>query len=160
MATSALAMQQSRLARLLVCPLSFDVDALCLDERFGDDASAVAMFQVMAGRRPERVLVPGCYLGGEDVQFWLRRRVKRLDGVDLNSLAARWSVIVPELRREFCSEVHFQQAPLEKLPFSEECFDVIATTGVLEHVQNLGAISSETARVLKRGGVAWHRFGR
>lgn len=159
LATSALAVQQSRLARLLACPLSFEADALCLDERFGDDASAAAMFRVMAGKNLESVLVPGCYLGGEDVQFWLRREVKRLDGVDLNSLAARWSVIVPELRREFGSQVHFQQAPLEKLPFSGEHFDVIATSGVLEHVQNLGAISAETARVLKRGGVAWHRFG-
>ena len=159
LATPALAVQQSRLARLLACPLSFEADALCLDERFGDDASAVAMFRVMTGKRPERVLVPGCYLGGEDVQFWLRRGVKRLDGVDLNSLAARWSVIVPELRREFGSEVHFQQAPLEKLPFPGECFDVIATVGVLEHVQNLCAMAAETARVLKRGGVAWHRFG-
>lgn len=159
LATSVLAAQQSRLARLLACPLSFAADALCLDERFGDDASAVAMFRVMAGKRPKRVLVPGCYLGGEDVQFWLRRGVRRLDGVDLNSLAARWSVIIPELRREFGSEVHFQQAPLEKLPFSGECFDVIATTGVLEHVQNLAAVCAETARVLKCGGIVWHRFG-
>ncbi len=68
-------------------------------------------------------------------------------------------MIVPELRRTFTADVQFQQAPLEQLPFADESFDVIASAAVLEHVQNLEAISAESARVLKSGGVAWHGFG-
>lgn len=158
-ASTALAVQRGVVQRRLGFELSFGVDALCLEERFGDDASAAALLRVLPKPRPGRVLIPGCYLGGEDVQFWLRRGAQRLDGVDLNSLATRWSAIVPELRRSFGADVHFQQAPLEQLPFLDESFDVIASAAVLEHVQNLEAIAAETARVLKRGGIAWHGFG-
>lgn len=158
-ASAALGWQRRKNEVLLGAPLSFHADALCLEERFGDDASTAALLGLLRGKTPERVLVPGCYLGGEDVQFWLRRGVKRLDGVDLNSLAARWRVIVPALKQAYGAEVEFQQAPLERLPFAAETFDVVATAAVLEHVQNLDAISAETSRVLKRGGLAWHSFG-
>ena len=158
-AAPALAVLRHRYQRLLACPLSFAVDALCHEERFGDDASATALFKTLAGNRPDRVLIPGCYLGGEDVQFWLRRGVKRLDGVDLNRLAKRWNRIVPALRMGYGAEIHFKQAPLERLPFPDACFDLIATSAVLEHVQNLDAMSAETARVLKARGIAWHSFG-
>ncbi|PZR72035.1 MAG: hypothetical protein DLM73_14485 [Chthoniobacterales bacterium] len=158
-APTALVLRRRAIESSLRCSLSFAADGLCFEERFGDDASKAALLQLMAGKQPDRVLIPGCFLGGEDVQFWLRRGTRRLDGVDLNNLGARWSVIVPELRRTFGADVHFQQAPLEQLPFPNDSFDVIASAAVLEHVQNLEAVSAESARVLKRGGLAWHSFG-
>jgi|CZKV01.1.fsa_nt_gi hypothetical protein len=88
-APTVLAIRRRAIERALGCTLSFNVDALCIEERFGDDASIVALLRVIAGRRLQRLLIPGCFLGGEDVQFWLRRGTQRLDGVDLNSLAAR-----------------------------------------------------------------------
>lgn len=158
-APTALALQRRAIERSLGCSLSYEVDALCLEERFGEDASKSALLHLMSGKQPERVLIPGCAMGGEDVQFWLRRGVSRLDGVDLNNLSGQWNAIVPELRRTFGAEVHFQQAPLEQLPFADCSFDLIASAAVLEHVQNLEAISAESARVLKSGGLAWHIFG-
>src|ERR1017187_1507598 len=158
-APSVLRFLRERNARLLTQPLSFPVNALCLEERFGDDASQAAFDRIVAGPQLKRVLVPGCYQGGEDVQCWLRRGVERVDGIDLNNLAKRWSIIIPKLEKHYQRKVNFQQAPMELLPFENESFDVVATRAVLEHVQNLDAITSETARVLKPGGLAWHCFG-
>ncbi len=158
-APTALAFRRRAIERSLGSSLSFEVDALCLEERFGEDASKSALLTLMSGKQPERVLIPGCAMGGEDVQFWLRRGVPSLDGVDLNNLSGQWNAIVPELRRTFGAEVRFQQAPLEQLPFADGSFNLIASAAVLEHVQNLEAISAESARVLKSGGLAWHTFG-
>lgn len=155
----ALYLLRRRNTRLLTQPLSFLVNALCLEERFGDDSSHAALNRIITGRQLKRVLVPGCYQGGEDVQYWLRRGVERLDGIDLNNLADRWAVIIPQLESHYRRRVLFQQAPLEQLPFASESFDVVATRAVLEHVQNLDAVNTETARVLKPGGLAWHCFG-
>lgn len=147
------------LERVLGFPLSFHADALCMEERFGSDASTAAMLRVMGAQAPQRVLVPGCYLGGEDVQFWLRRGARRVDGIDLNCLDAHWREIVPALRDGFGSEVAFTRGALERLPFADASFDVVASAGVLEHVRDIEAVSAETARVLKPGGLAWHSFG-
>lgn len=44
-------------------------------------------------------------------------------------------------------------AELEKLPYSDGSFDLVVTTDVLEHVQDLNAVLSEMLRVLKQAGV-------
>jgi SAM-dependent methyltransferase len=158
-AAMVLGVRRRRIERTLKFPLSFRADLLCVEERFGDDASAGALLRILAGKIPDRVLIPGCYLGGADVQFWLRRGVPLVDGIDLNNLTDKWRVIVPELEASFGGKVRFQQAPMERMPFPEGSFDIVATAAVLEHVQNLDSISRETARVLKPGGLAWHSFG-
>lgn len=43
-------------------------------------------------------------------------------------------------------------ASAEKLPFSDNSFDFIYSTNVLEHVQNPGLVIKESVRVLKAGG--------
>ncbi len=40
----------------------------------------------------------------------------------------------------------------EKLPFSEQSFDVVAAFFVLEHLENYFLILQETTRILKKGG--------
>jgi ubiquinone/menaquinone biosynthesis C-methylase UbiE len=155
---AALRLRQRAIRRTLRCSLSFDYDLLCLGERFGIETSQAVLFQLMR-KTPEAVLLPGCYLAGEDVQFWLRRGVKRLDGIDVYSLNKRWQQILPELRGHYSGAVHFQQASIEALPFRSETFDLVASAAVLEHVRNLPAMVAETARVLRPGGYAWHEFG-
>jgi SAM-dependent methyltransferase len=93
------------------------------------------------------------------VQFWLRRGVSRLQGIDVNSLAKRWATIVPELKSTFGTDVEFRQASIEKIPFKDEEFDLVASSAVVEHVRNIEAMVAETARVLRPGGWAWHDFG-
>lgn len=139
--------------------LSFPYHLISHGERFANDASRAVLLQLIRGEEIERVLIPGCYLAAEDVQFWLRRGVRRLDGIDVYGLNKRWHQIMPQLRDHYRSEVSFRQASIEELPFPDHSFDLITTSEVLEHVRNLRATVSETARVLRPGGWAWHSFG-
>jgi SAM-dependent methyltransferase len=45
-----------------------------------------------------------------------------------------------------------------RIPFEDATFDLIVSTSVLEHVLDHEAVFKETARVLKRGGVAFHVY--
>jgi SAM-dependent methyltransferase len=139
--------------------LNVDCDLLCIEDRFGTDASLACLLGLTAKEAIERVLIPGCYVGGEDVQFWLRRGVKQLEGIDVYCLQERWDAIGPQLERHFGAQVRFSQASIEALPFPDQAFDLLSTSAVLEHVRNLGAMVDETARVLRAGGWAWHCFG-
>jgi SAM-dependent methyltransferase len=42
------------------------------------------------------------------------------------------------------------------IPFPDRTFDVIYSSNVLEHVEQLDSLSADTKRVLKRGGIALH----
>ena len=157
-APMVLQLQQPWLRRLIKSPLPSN-SLICLEERFGDDASKAALLKLVAPKKISSVLIPGCFLAGEDVQFWLRRGIARLDGIDINNLEKRWQDILPQLKSSYGCEVHFQQAPIEALPFEAGTFDLISSNAVLEHVQNVHAMCSETARVLRPGGWAWHSVG-
>lgn len=139
--------------------LPFSYDVLAAGERFTRDASLRALLSRLPREPVHRVLIPGCYLGGEDVQFWLRWGVKELEGIDVYSLAETWTNVIPQLERQYRAKVRFQQASIEKIPFPAGYFDLLATSAVLEHVRNLEAMVEETARVLRAGGWAWHGFG-
>ena len=51
------------------------------------------------------------------------------------------------------SDVAYQVARAESLPFAEESFDLVTCCDVLEHVDNLDRTLAEVARVLKPGGI-------
>jgi SAM-dependent methyltransferase len=156
-AEGALWLQRRRAERTAGFTVPFSHDAIAIGERFASDASTAALLKRV--RRPRAVLVPGCYLGAEDVQFWLRRGVEVLEGIDVYSLASRWSTIVPALQNAYRCRVRFQQASIERLPFDDESFDVISSAAVVEHVRNLDAMVDETARVLRKSGWIRHDFG-
>ena len=158
-ASTALRWLQPGVRREVGTNITVPFDYLCIEDRFGSDASLAVLLRLMRCRPVESVLIPGCYLGGEDIQFSLRRGVIRLAGIDVYSLQERWAMIVPELRRHYGTDVTFQQATIERLPFPEGSFDLLATDTVVEHVRNLDAMVCETARVLRPGGWAWHCFG-
>ena len=155
----ALALQAPRVRRLAAVPITVRYNLIGLEDRFGSDASLAVLLRLVRAEPVKRVLIPGCFLGGEDVQFWLRRGVERLDGIDVYSLEERWRSIVPELRKQYRADVNFRQGAVERIPFPDCSFDLLATDAVVEHVRNLDAMASETARVLRRGGWAWHCFG-
>jgi len=137
-------------------------DQVSIGERFANDASLSTLLRLMRAEKPEtpqNVLVPGCYLGGEDVQFWLRRGARHVEGIDVYSLQERWNEVVPRLEREFGAQVNFQQASIEAMPFADGSFDLVVTNAVMEHVRNLEAATGECARVLRPGGWVWHNFG-
>lgn len=74
----------------------------------------------------------------------------KVSGVDLNKY-------VDEIR-ELCDKYNFTNLPLDLetniLPFSDDSFDVIVFSEVLEHLNfHPGQVFSEIARVLKKNGV-------
>ena len=152
--------QQSFILRTIGCQISFLYDLLCLGERFSTDVSKKKLLEILPSEKSARFLVIGCNNGhDEDVQFWLRNGAKHLNGIDLYSFEEDWSVVAPALSRHFQAEVRFGQAPIESLPFPNEYFDVLASSAVLEHIHDPPKAVDETARVLRRGGLAWHGFG-
>jgi len=48
--------------------------------------------------------------------------------------------------------IRYQRAPGEALPFDSASFDVVYCCDVLEHVDDVGQVIAETARVLRPGG--------
>ncbi|MDQ3908255.1 MAG: methyltransferase domain-containing protein [Acidobacteriota bacterium] len=84
------------------------------------------------------------------------RRPARVTAFDLSAPSlqkARGAVFkLPEARRH---RVRFVQANLLALPFADETFDFVATSGALEYVP-LGSGLSELARVTKPGGYLLH----
>lgn len=139
--------------------LPFRYDCMAVGERLSSDASRQALLRRLRRDTIRRVLVPGCYTGGEDVQWWLRHGVAELEGIDVYSLDKIWAKQVPRLQRTYGAKVRFQQASIERLPFADAAFDLVASSAVLEHVRNIDAMVDETARVLRVGGWAWHEFG-
>jgi ubiquinone/menaquinone biosynthesis C-methylase UbiE len=155
----SLGLQQREIRKKIGCALPFNADLCAIGERFANDTSWAFLLKCLASYRDLEVLVPGCYMAGEDVQFWLRRNVKKLTGVDIYALTSHWSRILPILRRQWPVEVEFRQASLESLPFADGSFDIIVTDSVLEHVRNIDVMVDETARVLRPGRYALHSFG-
>lgn len=155
----ALRLLEPKARRRLGLTPSFPYHRLCVGERLASDLSRASLLRAIRHDSIDHVLVPGCYTAAEDIQFWLRRGVKRVEGIDVYSLAKVWRHAVPELRAQYGADVRFQQAAVEAIPFEDESFDLIASAAVLEHVQNIAFMAAETARVLRPGGWAWHDFG-
>ena len=158
-ARQALAVQRARVRRKLGFDLPFPADAIGVGERFVEEAAWSYLLDRLPRMSRLSVLVPGCYMGGEDVQFWLRRGVRRLDGIDVYALTRHWDTIIPTLRQRWAVPVGFRQGSIEDIPFETSSFDVITSAAVLEHVRNIDVMVDETARVLKSGGFALHSFG-
>ncbi|OLE51012.1 MAG: hypothetical protein AUG51_24905 [Acidobacteria bacterium 13_1_20CM_3_53_8] len=138
--------------------IPFNYDLLTYDERHAEAASLRNLLRFLRRDKIERVFIPGCFVGGEDVQFWLRRGVKRLDGIDVLDLNT-WPDITQQLAEHFMAKVNFKRASIEEIPFESGYYDLLCTRAVLEHVHNLDAAARETARILRPGGWAWHEIG-
>ncbi|HEX8423990.1 MAG TPA: class I SAM-dependent methyltransferase [Pyrinomonadaceae bacterium] len=83
-------------------------------------------------------------------------RPARITAIDLSASSlhkARQAVANVLPGREH--QVRFMQANLLSLPFADETFDFIATSGALEYVSLRDGLG-ELARVLKRGGYLFH----
>jgi SAM-dependent methyltransferase len=145
--------------KLIPSEPKLEVDHWAVEERFTNHASWAILMRHLRCLKDLDVFIPGCYVAGEDVQFWLRRHVNSLSGIDIYSLDRQWSHITKELERAYKTPVTFKQGSIENIPFEDKKFDVIVSDAVLEHVRNLRAMVSETFRVLKPGGYALHMFG-
>jgi SAM-dependent methyltransferase len=158
-ARPALRLQRGRVHAKLGFDLPFEYDAVGIGDRFLEDAAWSYLLSHLPPVNTLSVLVPGCYMAGEDVQRWLRRGVARLDGIDVYPLDKHWGTILSKLRERWRVPVVFRQGSIDDIPFEASSFDVLNSAAVLEHVRNLDRMVDETARVLKTGGFALHSIG-
>ncbi|MEJ7718434.1 MAG: bifunctional 2-polyprenyl-6-hydroxyphenol methylase/3-demethylubiquinol 3-O-methyltransferase UbiG [Thermoleophilaceae bacterium] len=98
-----------------------------------------------------RALDIGC--GGGLLAEEFARLGCRVTGVDPSeeSIAA-----ARDHARESGIDIEYRVAPGEELPFAEESFDIVYCCDVLEHVDDLGRVVAETARVLVPGGIYFY----
>jgi ubiquinone/menaquinone biosynthesis C-methylase UbiE len=158
-ALAILKLEQSRLRKQLNCKIPFDYDLLCLGQRFFREASLKELLNSSGSISRNRMLMVGCSYGGEEVDFWLKRKIKKFIGIDIYRFEKHWKKIEPKLSQYYGCDVKFLQATVEALPFADGSFDLITSNAVLEHVLNLDLACREMSRVLSKDGVAWHLFG-
>lgn len=104
-------------------------------------------FSSHAGRR---LLEVGCGIGTDLVRF--ARGGARTAGVDLSFTAIR--LARQNFRLHGLSDDDFLVGDGERLPFSEDSFDVVYAHGVVQYTANPAALVRECHRVLKPGGDA------
>jgi SAM-dependent methyltransferase len=103
-------------------------------------------FDQFAGKR---LLEVGCGMGTDLLQF--ARGGAKVTGVDLTPR----SIETSRHHLEFYDQTgDFALADAEKLPFSNESFDVVYSNGVLHHTPDTDAAVREVHRVLEMDGLA------
>lgn len=100
-------------------------------------------FDVVAGRRPRRLLDVGCGHG------WFGARVQRELGTDV--VAIDQSERMVELARAEALDARI--ADVQSLPFADGEFDCVSAHWMLYHVSDIELGLSEIARVLEPGGM-------
>lgn len=100
------------------------------------------------------VLDVGC--GAGFLANELAQRGMQVTGFD----ASEESLEVARLH-DVTKQVQYQRGDANHLPFTNECFDVVCAMDFLEHVEDPAHIVSESARVLRPGGLFFfHTFNR
>jgi SAM-dependent methyltransferase len=110
----------------------------------GMRSAAVALLD---GRLHGSLLDAGCGTGGFLAWAAEQGTFSRLCGIDLSPEAV-------ELARETVPDAELHAAPLDRIPFGDEEFDLAVTLDVLQHVHEdaLDASLRELRRVVKPGG--------
>ena len=106
----------------------------------------------VCGQDDKCVLDYGCGPGHDLVGFGAFSKTRRLVGIDLSqsSLAeARDRLEIHNIN----AELFWLDSNVTKLPFADNSFDYIHTSGVLHHVPDPIKILLEFSRILKPGGM-------
>jgi SAM-dependent methyltransferase len=114
----------------------------------GEDLQQLAA--TVAGRSGARVLDLGC--GGGHVAFNAAVHVREAVAYDLS--AEMLSAVAAEANRRGLANVTTRQGAVEKLPFSNEEFDVVFTRFSAHHWRDVPAALKEAKRVIKNDGCA------
>ncbi len=105
---------------------------------------------------PRWILDVGC--GGGDVLNILARDIgilhRRFVGIDID-----YNATTKPTTNSDAANIKYLNADGHYLPFRDDAFDLVITTGVLEHVNSYLVVISEIRRVLKNGGVAFIACG-
>jgi ubiquinone/menaquinone biosynthesis C-methylase UbiE len=109
----------------------------------------VDAIEAAGGRVDGRVLEVGCGTAALAAAFGER-------GADVvaTDVSLRWLVLAQKrLSESAAGNVELVACAAEALPFSDESFDVVAASDVIEHVEDPRRFAAESARVLRPGGV-------
>ncbi len=101
-----------------------------------------------------KVLDMGC--GAGFLTHDLAKLGHEVVGIDLSEDSLRIAKKIDETGR-----IHYLQADVTAVPFSDHSFDAVCAMDLLEHVENPVAVIQEAARLLKPGGLFFfHTFNR
>lgn len=108
------------------------------------DLEAIVLCKVLSGITPVDILEIGCDTGKNSE--WLITKARSLVGVDLSSaMLAKAKIKLPGS--------NFIQADItQPWNFTDQLFDLITFSLVLEHISDLDFIFAEAARLLRSGG--------
>ncbi len=108
-------------------------------------------FPLAAG---DHVLDLGCGEGRHAINVYLHADVTAI-GVDLShrDLLTSRERFLPFQQESTNKQLYLQQADATRLPFSDNSFDKIICSEVLEHIPDYQGVLTEIARILKPGGV-------
>lgn len=116
-------------------------------ERIARELSALTSLQ------GKLVLDVGCGFGG--AISILDRMGARCVGIDMSqeelALCRKRLLLHGVATNVLCADAY-------NMPFSNECFDIVICTEVLEHVKDKNALIAEMSRVLKKGGLLYLSF--
>jgi ubiquinone/menaquinone biosynthesis C-methylase UbiE len=133
----------------------FEIGASYYTEKLatGPEAELRAEFAEWLSPRPNvRVLDVGCGPGHLAREF--ARRGCRVTGVDRGrSLLRRARRLAAQDPETSAGSIQFQLAPAERLPFSENSFDLATATTVIYFVAQPAAVLHEMVRVTRPGGL-------
>jgi SAM-dependent methyltransferase len=100
---------------------------------------------------PERRLLDVGFGGGLLLELAHRRGVRRLAGVDPSDAAVAW--LRGGRSRFRGSELRVEVGVVERLPFADASFDVVASTNTVYFWAELDRAFAELRRVLRPGGI-------
>ncbi len=87
--------------------------------------------------------------------YWLSRYKVRAFGIEPNKkiINLAKNIYGNEVKNK---KIFFVNGIGEKLPFSNNIFDLVMSYQVIEHVQNPKKVIKESYRILKKGGIMYH----
>lgn len=107
------------------------------------------IFEHIKNRSPCSVLDIGCRWGNDLKKVSLINTDMNIYGVDVCSEALE----VASKEFEKNQNIHLCQAKGEALPFKDNYFDIIFSSEVIEHIEEVGKFVREVHRVLKNQGI-------
>lgn len=110
------------------------------------DLEAVALREILADHTFESILEVGCGTGKNSQ--WLITKTKKLVGADLSE-----EMLAKAKEKLSSSDATFVQADITQTwDFTQEKFDLITFSLVLEHIENLDFVFSEASKKLSPNG--------
>ena len=113
------------------------------------DLEAYALKTTLAGIRFNTCLEIGCGTGKNTE--WLITKAKQITAVDFSS-----EMLAKAKEKINSDRVHFHQVDITKYwTFTNEKYDLVSFSLVLEHIENLENIFSEVSKVIVSGGLVY-----